>query len=42
MPHGPILIGDAGAICDTIGAFLKRASHDVTIVDTVAEHLAAM
>jgi 2-dehydropantoate 2-reductase len=38
----PILIWGAGAIGGTIGAYLKRAGHDVTFVDIVPEHVAAM
>ncbi len=37
-----LLIWGAGAIGGTIGAFLARAGHDVLLVDTVAEHVAAM
>lgn len=37
-----VLIWGAGAIGGTIGAFLSRAGVDVTLVDTVAEHVAAM
>jgi 2-dehydropantoate 2-reductase len=37
-----ILIWGAGAIGGTAGAFLKRAGHDVTFVDIVAEHVAAI
>ena len=36
-----ILIWGAGAIGGTVGAFLKRAGHDVTFVDVVPEHVAA-
>ncbi|HEY3934959.1 MAG TPA: 2-dehydropantoate 2-reductase [Gemmatimonadales bacterium] len=36
------LIWGAGAIGGTIGAFLARAGHDVTAVDTVPEHVAAI
>ena len=36
------LIWGAGAIGGTLGAYLARAGHDVTLVDTVAEHVAAM
>ncbi len=36
----PILIWGAGAIGGTIGAYLKRAGHDVTFVDVVPEHVA--
>jgi 2-dehydropantoate 2-reductase len=32
----------AGAIGGTVGAYLLRAGHDVTFVDTVAEHVAAI
>ncbi|MEA2769311.1 MAG: hypothetical protein QOD93_2273 [Acetobacteraceae bacterium] len=32
-----ILIWGAGAIGGTAGAFLKRASNDITFVDSVAE-----
>jgi 2-dehydropantoate 2-reductase len=38
---GPILIWGAGAIGGTIGAYLKRAGHDITFVDVVPEHVAA-
>ena len=37
-----ILIWGAGAIGGTVGAFLARAGHDVTFVDVVAEHVAAI
>lgn len=37
-----ILIRGAGAIGGTVGAFLKRAGHDVTFVDIVPEHVAAI
>ena len=36
------LIWGAGAIGGTMGAYLARAGHDVTFVDTVAEHVAAI
>jgi 2-dehydropantoate 2-reductase len=36
------LVWGAGAIGGTIGAFLARGGHDVTMVDTVADHVAAM
>ena len=36
------LIWGAGAIGASVGAWLKRAGHDVTFVDVVAEHVAAM
>jgi 2-dehydropantoate 2-reductase len=37
-----VLIWGAGAIGGTIGAYLKRAGHDITFVDVEAEHVAAM
>lgn len=37
-----VLIWGAGAIGGTIGAYLKRAGHDVTFVDLVAEHVQAI
>jgi 2-dehydropantoate 2-reductase len=37
-----ILIWGAGAIGGSVGAWLKRAGHDITFVDVVAEHVAAM
>jgi 2-dehydropantoate 2-reductase len=36
------LFWGAGAIGGTMGAYLARAGHDVTMVDTVAEHVAAI
>ena len=36
------LIWGAGAIGGTMGAYLARAGHDVTVVDTVGEHVAAI
>jgi len=36
------LFWGAGAIGGTIGAWLARAGHDITMVDTVAEHVAAI
>jgi 2-dehydropantoate 2-reductase len=36
------LVWGAGAIGGTIGAYLARAGHDVTLVDTVSEHVAAI
>ena len=36
------LVWGAGAIGGTIGAYLARAGHDVTLVDTVREHVAAI
>lgn len=41
MPE-PILIWGAGAIGATVGAALKRAGRNVTFVDVVAEHVAAI
>jgi 2-dehydropantoate 2-reductase len=38
----PILIWGAGAIGGSAGAWLKRAGHDVTFVDIVPEHVAAI
>ncbi|ONG50991.1 2-dehydropantoate 2-reductase [Pseudoroseomonas deserti] len=37
-----IIIWGAGAIGGTIGAYLVRAGHDVTFVDVVEEHVAAI
>ena len=37
-----ILIWGAGAIGGTVGAFLRVAGHDITFVDTEAEHVAAI
>ena len=37
-----ILIWGAGAIGGTVGAFLKRAGHDITFVDVEREHVAAI
>ena len=36
------LIWGAGAIGGTLGAYLARAGHDVTFVDTVTEHVSAI
>ena len=36
------LVWGAGAIGGTLGAYLARAGHDVTLVDTVAEHVSAI
>src|SRR4051794_32054056 len=36
------LIWGAGAIGGTMGAYLARAGHDVTMVDTVAQHVVAI
>jgi 2-dehydropantoate 2-reductase len=41
MPNG-ILIWGAGAIGGSVGAWLKRAGHDVTFVDVVPEHVVAI
>src|SRR5256885_5956344 len=43
-PGGPVrsLVWGAGAIGGTLGAFLARAGHDVTFVDTVSEHVASI
>ncbi|MCW3477158.1 ketopantoate reductase family protein [Limobrevibacterium gyesilva] len=38
----PILIWGAGAIGGSVGAWLKRAGHDVTMVDVVEDHVAAI
>jgi 2-dehydropantoate 2-reductase len=37
-----LLIWGAGAMGGTIGAYLIRAGHDVTLVDSAADHVAAM
>ena len=37
-----ILIWGAGAIGGSVGAWLKRAGHDITFVDVVSEHVAAI
>jgi 2-dehydropantoate 2-reductase len=37
----PIVIWGAGAIGGTLGAYWARAGHEVLLVDTVAEHVAA-
>jgi 2-dehydropantoate 2-reductase len=42
MAGEPILIWGAGAIGGTVGAYLARAGHDVTFVDIVADHVAAI
>jgi 2-dehydropantoate 2-reductase len=36
------LIWGAGAIGGTLGAYLARAGHDITLVDTVTDHVAAI
>ena len=38
----PILIWGAGAIGGTVGAYLRRAGHDVLFVDIDADHVAAI
>jgi 2-dehydropantoate 2-reductase len=40
--QGDILIWGAGAIGGTVGAFLRRAGRDVSFVDIVPEHVAAI
>jgi len=37
-----VLVWGAGAIGGTMGAYLARAGHDVTLVDTVREHVDAV
>jgi 2-dehydropantoate 2-reductase len=37
-----ILVWGAGAIGGTMGAYLRRAGHDITFVDNVPEHVAAI
>ncbi len=37
-----VLIWGAGAIGGTLGAYFARAGHEVTLVDTVAEHVKAI
>jgi 2-dehydropantoate 2-reductase len=37
-----ILVWGSGAIGGTVGAYLKRADHDVSFVDIVPEHVAAI
>lgn len=41
-PKSRCLVWGAGAIGGTMGAFLARAGHDVTLVDNVAEHVDAI
>jgi len=41
-PKTRSLIWGAGAIGGTIGAYLARAGHDITLVDTVADHVDAV
>ena len=38
----PILVWGAGAIGGSVGAWLKRAGHDVHFVDVVPDHVAAI
>jgi 2-dehydropantoate 2-reductase len=42
VSENAILIWGAGAIGGTIGAYLKRAGHEVVFVDVVPEHVAAI
>ena len=42
MGDDRILVWGAGAVGGTVGAHLKRAGHDVTFVDAVPEHVAAI
>lgn len=37
-----VLVWGAGAIGGSVGAWLKRAGHDVTFVDVEREHVAAI
>ena len=37
-----ILIWGAGAIGGSVGAWLKRAGHDISFVEVAAEHVAAI
>jgi ketopantoate reductase len=37
----PVLIWGTGAIGGSVGAWLKRAGHEVTFVDVVPDHVAA-
>jgi 2-dehydropantoate 2-reductase len=41
-PPTRCLVWGAGAIGGTLGAYLARAGHDVTLVDIVAEHVAVI
>jgi 2-dehydropantoate 2-reductase len=41
-PKTRCLVWGAGAIGGTLGAYLARAGHDVTLVDIVAEHVTAI
>ena len=42
MTPDRVLVWGAGAIGGTIGATLARAGHDITFVDTAADHVAAI
>jgi 2-dehydropantoate 2-reductase len=42
MMREPVVIWGSGAIGGTIGAFLRRAGHEVLFVDVVPEHVAAI
>jgi 2-dehydropantoate 2-reductase len=42
MPDQRVLVWGAGAIGGTLGAYLARAGHDVTLVDVVEDHVAAI
>ena len=42
MSGDAVLVWGAGAIGGTVGAYLARAGHDVTFVDIVPEHVAAI
>ncbi|HYI14363.1 MAG TPA: 2-dehydropantoate 2-reductase, partial [Thermomicrobiales bacterium] len=42
LRNTPITIVGAGAIGGTVGAFLSNAGYDITLVDIVPEHVAAM
>ena len=42
MADSRILVWGAGAIGGIVGAYLARAGHDVTFVDVVADHVAAI
>jgi 2-dehydropantoate 2-reductase len=41
-PPTRCLVWGAGAIGGTLGAYLSRAGHDVTLVDTVSDHVATI
>ncbi|HVM86215.1 MAG TPA: 2-dehydropantoate 2-reductase N-terminal domain-containing protein, partial [Candidatus Binatia bacterium] len=42
MNGGPLVIWGAGAIGGTVGAYWRRAGHDVVFVDVDADHVAAI